>query len=98
MDLADAHVSALQHITENKPNLIYLNIGTGNGISVLELIQTFSKVNNCHIPYFLTDRREGDAAIVVANNSLALKLIPWKPKKDLQDMCKDSWSWFLNSK
>lgn len=98
MDLADAHVSALQNITENKPNMIYLNIGTGNGISVLELIQTFSEVNNCHIPYFLTDKREGDAAIVVANNSLALKIIPWKPKKDLKDMCKDSWSWFLNSK
>ena len=98
MDLADAHVSALLHITENKPNLIYLNIGTGNGVSVLELVKTFSKVNSCEIPYYLTNRRRGDSPFLVADNSLALKLIQWKPKKNLNDICVDSWSWFLKNR
>ncbi len=98
MDLADAHVAALLNISDNKPNLIYLNIGTGNGVSVLELVQTFSEVNSCKIPYYLTDRRQGDSPFVVADNSLALKLIPWEPKKNLKDMCVDSWSWFLKNR
>ena len=97
MDLAESHLASLMYISRNKPNFIHLNIGTGKGVSVLELIKTFSKVNKCIVPYYFTNRRQGDAAIVVADNKLAIKIIPWKPQRDLNDICRDTWSWFINN-
>ena len=98
MDLAEAHKAALDFLLVNKPQCINLNIGTGKGTSVLELIKTFQKVNNCFFNYIFTEKRDGDAASVVANNELALKKLKWVPKRNLIDMCIDGWRWSYMNK
>ena len=93
MDIAEGHLSALNFSMRNKPQIFNFNLGTGKGYSVLELIKTFEKVNNVKIPYEFFPRREGDNAYVVADNSLALSVLKWIPKRTLKDMCKDGWKW-----
>ena len=95
MDLANAHVAALSFLISNDPQVINLNIGTGEGTSVIELVKKFNEVNNCKIPYEFSDRRKGDSPFVVADNSLALKLLDWSPNMSLEDICKDTWNWFI---
>jgi len=97
-DLAEGHIRALQYISENKSIFLNLNIGTGKGTSVLELINTFEDINKVKIPYVFGQRREGDFGTVVADNSLAKNLLNWLPKKNLEDMCRDGWQWFKNSR
>ncbi len=98
-DLSDAHTSALKFLLENKPQFLNLNIGTGRGYSVYEVINHFERVNKCKIPITLSKRRSGDVPILVADNSLALELLEWRPKYNLEDMCKDGWRWkVLNPK
>ena len=97
MDLSEGHVLALEHLFENAPDFINLNLGTGQGISVLELINNFEKINNVKIPYVFVKRREGDLACTVADNSLANKLLNWIPEKNIEDMCKDGWKWTLTN-
>ena len=91
MDLAEAHVAALDFLNNNPSQIAKYNIGTGKGTSVLEIIETFKSVNNCNLPYEFSKRRKGDLPFVVADNSLALKELKWRPKRDLTQMCKDSW-------
>ena len=90
MDLADAHLAAIEYLKYNQPQIISLNIGTGKGTSVLELINKFVEVNKVHIPYTYKERRKGDAAHVVADNSLALRLLNWFPKREINDICIDA--------
>ena len=90
-DLAEAHTSALKYSNSKKNLNLILNIGTGEGKSVVELIKTFSRVNNVKIPYKIMQRRLGDSPYLVANNSLALKLLDWNPKRTLKDICVDFW-------
>jgi len=94
MDLADAHFAAYQFLTENIPQILNLNIGTGQGTSVLELIEKFNKINGCQITYKFANRRKGDTPYLVADNSLALQLLDWKPFRDIEKMCEDSWNYF----
>lgn len=96
MDLADAHLAALKYLENNKAQIININIGTGKGTSVLELVRIFSSINKCLLPYKFVERRNGDAPFVVADNTLALKILNWKPKRNLSDICKDTWKWILN--
>ena len=93
VDLAEAHSETVVHLLKNKPNFLSLNIGTGQGTSVLELVETFMKVNKCEIPFVFTERRKGDVPSVVADNNLALKTLDWTPKRVLVDMCRDGWQW-----
>ena len=95
VDLASAHVATLDFLLKNNCQLTNLNIGTGRGTSVLEIIQNFSKINKVHIPYEFTNRREGDTPFLVANNEKALKLLNWKPIKSIEDICRDNWNWVL---
>ena len=90
VDLSDAHFAALKFLENNSSQYISLNIGTGNGLSVLEIIENYSKLNNISIPYKFVERRKGDAASLVADNSLALKLLEWRPVKTIEDICLDS--------
>ena len=92
-DLAEGHIKALEHLCEKKSKQIILNLGTGNGSSVLQLIKVFGEVNNINIPYQFSPRREGDIEYSVADNSLAKKILNWAPQKDLREMCKDNWNW-----
>tara|TARA_B100000242_G_scaffold275916_1_gene231380 strand:- start:3332 stop:4369 length:1038 start_codon:yes stop_codon:yes gene_type:complete len=93
MDLAQGHLAAFEFLKNNKSQIININLGTGKGHSVLELVNTFEKVNQIEIPYKFTSRREGDNEYVVADNSLAVSNLKWKPKLSLKDMCKDGWNW-----
>ncbi len=95
MDLVNGHVEALNYLRNNNPQIMNLNIGTGLGSTVLELIKTFEMVNNVKIPYSFTSRRKGDLGCVVADNSKILKTLSWEPKRSLEDMCKDGWNWHL---
>ena len=96
MDLAEGHMRALDYLENKNPGIINLNLGTGKGISVLELIRTFEEVNKVEIPYLFADKRKGDFGMVVANNSLAKELLNWYPKKSVEDMCRDGWKWKKN--
>tara|TARA_Y100001978_G_C23650199_1_gene412996 strand:+ start:278 stop:1324 length:1047 start_codon:yes stop_codon:yes gene_type:complete len=97
LDLATAHLKALNYIEKNKPGCLFLNVGTSVGTSVLDLINTFEKVNKCKVNFIFTDKREGDYPIVVADNKLLIELFNWKPKFDLEDMCRDGWKWQINN-
>ena len=96
MDLVHGHIMAYEHIIKEKSQVLTLNLGTGKGTSVLELINTFQKVNNVNVPYVFVKKREGDLSEIFADNSLAFKLFGWYPKKNLSDMCKDGWKWQNN--
>jgi len=93
MDLAEAHVKVLEYLFDNESLNIILNIGTGLGTSVLELINTFELVNNVKVPYVFSQRRNGDAAYVVADNSLSKSQMNISCKRTIEDMCKDGWVW-----
>ena len=93
VDLAEAHVITLDYLFKNETDIINLNIGTGIGTSVLELIDAFQEVNKCKVPYKFCDRRPGDVSTLVADNQKAFKLLKWKPKRNLKDMCRDGWRW-----
>ena len=80
-------------VTGLKSQIIQVNLGTGKGTSVLELISIFEKVNNLKIPYKFVEKRKGDVAKCVADNSLAQKLLKWSPKKTIDEMCHDGWKW-----
>ena len=97
MDLAEGHFSALNHLLNEKPQNLTINLGTGKGTSVLELIKTFQKVNKVNIPYSFVNRRQGDNAFVVADISLAKSILNWKPKRNIEDICKSGWNWQLKN-
>ena len=97
VDLAEAHFLTLEFLERNKPQYVEMNIGTGKGTSVLELLEIFQKVNQIKIPYIFSSRRKGDSGIVYADNSLAKKLLNWEPTKSVEEMCRDGWNWQLNN-
>ncbi|HPQ10693.1 MAG TPA: UDP-glucose 4-epimerase GalE [Bacillota bacterium] len=96
VDLAQAHIKALEKILSNTGVEIY-NLGTGVGYSVLDVINTFARVNQVEVPYVITDRRPGDIATSFADPSKAFKELGWKAAKNLEDMCRDSWNWQKNN-
>jgi UDP-glucose 4-epimerase len=102
MDLAEGHIAALKKIEKTasgkasqKPLII--NLGTGRGYSVLEMIHTFEKVSGKKISYRITKRRPGDIAACYADTSLARKLLGWKARCSIADMCADAWRWQSNN-
>ena len=93
MDVADGHFRALDYLFRNDPIYLNLNIGTGKGTSVLELVKTFEEVTKIEIPFKFVDRREGDVAYLVANNQLSRSILNWNPQRDICEMCVDGWHW-----
>ncbi len=93
MDLAEAHSAALEYLFSKQSKLLNLNIGTGKGTSVLELVKTFEKVNGCKVPYVFSARRLGDVSKTVANNQLSIRTLAWEPSRSLSDICRDGWRW-----
>lgn len=92
MDLADGHVATLDYLLKNE-TMITLNLGTGNGYSVLDVVNTFAKVSAKKVPYVFLPRRQGDVAINFADASLAKKLLGWAASRNLEEMCTDAWRW-----
>ena len=93
MDLADIHVKVLEFLIDSEPINFNLNIGTGLGTSVLDLVKTFERVNNIKIPFCFTDRRIGDNGFVVADNSLCKSKFKLEYFRSIEDMCRDGWKW-----
>lgn len=89
-DLAAGHLKALAWLDGHEGSLT-LNLGTGRGYSVLELVKTFEAVSGISIPYQIVDRRPGDVAVSCADPTLAALEIGWCAQKDLEDMCRDAW-------
>lgn len=92
MDLANAHVKAVEYALMHE-GLDIFNIGTGEAYSVLELVHAFEKVNGIKLNYVFGSRREGDLPAVWADASKAAKILGWKAKYTLSDMCRDAWKW-----
>ncbi len=94
MDLADAHLKALEYIIKQPSNSFEVfNIGTGKGSSVIEVITTFEKVNNIKLNYELGDPRPGDIVKIWADPSKANKILGWKATRTLEDSLRDDWNW-----
>jgi UDP-glucose 4-epimerase len=94
MDLAEGHHSALSHLLASESDLLLtLNLGTGQGVSVLEMVRTYAEVSGRPIPQRVLPRREGDTASSVADASLALELLGWSTRRTLEDICRDGWRW-----
>lgn len=96
VDLAKGHVKAIDYSIENKGS-IEINLGTGIGYSVLDVVNSFEKANGIKIPYVIDGRRPGDNATSYADPSRANKLLGWKAEKTIVDMCKDAWNWQKNN-
>jgi len=92
VDLAKGHVRALQAL-ENKPQVLTVNLGTGNGYSVLDMIKAFEKASGKDIPYQIVGRRSGDIATCYADSTFAAEKLDWKVEYDLDEMCEDTWRW-----
>ena len=96
VDLAKGHVKAIAYAAGHKGTEIF-NLGTGNGYSVLDIVNAFSRVNDIEIPYDIKPRRAGDVAECYANASKAAKELGWTAEYGLEDMCRDSWNWQKNN-
>lgn len=95
-DLAKGHVDAIGYAVEHT-GCEAINLGTGVGYSVLDIVNTFERVNNVNVPYVIDGRRPGDVATVFANAGKAKALLGWEAAKTLEDMCRDSWNWQKNN-
>jgi len=92
MDLVEGHVSALDYVCR-QTGLHTINLGTGNGVSVLEMISAFERASGKAVPYEIVERRPGDIATCWADPTLAEKLLQWRASRDLAQMCQDTWRW-----
>lgn len=95
MDIANAHTKALQYLLneQTKPSYDMLNLGTGEGVSVLEAIESFERVSGVKLNYELGPRREGDVVAVYADNTKARELLNWETKYSIDDMMRTAWAW-----
>ena len=96
VDLAKGHLLALNKLDKENKGIFIYNLGTGNGYSVLEMVETFKKVNNVDVPYKIVDRRPGDIAMCYSNPAKAEKELGFKATKSLEDMCRDGWNYQKN--
>jgi len=96
VDLANGHLAALDYLNQHK-ELIAVNLGTGQGYSVLDVVNTFSKQSGIEIAYEVLPRRAGDVAMSYADPTMAKTLLGWRATRDLNQMCADTWRWQSNN-
>lgn len=96
MDLADGHVKALDKMGDFD-QVMTINLGTGNGYSVLDMVKAFEKASGKQIPYTIAPRRAGDIAKCFADPSYAKKILGWEATRSIDEMCEDSWRWQSNN-
>ncbi|KZN15062.1 UDP-glucose 4-epimerase GalE [Marinomonas sp. TW1] len=97
-DLALGHIKALEKIaSQTQTSIEAYNLGTGNGSSVLEVVNAFKEASSKDIPYDIVDRRPGDLAIAYANAGKAKAQLGWEANQTLKDMCQDTWNWQTNN-
>lgn len=93
VDLADGHVKAVKNILEGNKGVQIFNLGTGKGYSVLDIVKAFSKAYGKELPYKIAPRRPGDLAVCYSDPTKAKEVLGWEAKRDIDDMCRDSWNW-----
>jgi UDP-glucose 4-epimerase len=91
VDLAAGHLAALEAL--NKYETLTVNLGTGRGYSVLDIVHAFEKISDRLVPYRIVERRQGDIAACYAAPALAYELMGWAAARDLETMCRDAWRW-----
>ena len=91
-DLAKGHLAALDYCAGRQVREVF-NLGAGRGYSVLELVETFARVNQVKVPYVIAPRRPGDIAVNYADPAKARQILGWQAELSLEDMCRDSWRW-----
>lgn len=96
-DIAEAHVKALNLLINNEQQQVFdlFNLGSGNGVTVLEAINAFEKISNQKLNFEITNRRAGDVVSIYADNTKAAKTLGWKPKRSLDEMMESAWKWEL---
>lgn len=92
-DIAHAHTLSIEYLKNTKEICDVFNLGTGNGITILEAIKSFEKVSNVKLNYEMGERRKGDVESIYANNNKAKELLKWNPKYSLDDMMNTAWMW-----
>lgn len=97
IDLALGHVAALKKL-DRESEMLTVNLGTGRGYSVFQMIEAFARVNKIKIPYEVIGRRAGDVTSCYADTSYAKECLSWSAKLDLDDMCRDTWNWQKENK
>ncbi len=93
VDLALGHVAAIKRLAEHPGELVTVNLGTGNGYSVLEMVAAFEKASGRPVPYEIKPRRPGDVAACYADPAKAYEILGWKAERGLEEMCEDAWRW-----
>ncbi|MBE9547912.1 MAG: UDP-glucose 4-epimerase GalE [Proteobacteria bacterium] len=92
VDLVAGHLAALEYLDKNQ-QLLTVNLGTGQGVSVLEMVHAYERANQCNVPYQIVNRRPGDIAECWADTRLANQILGWQAIRTLDDMCRDTWRW-----
>ena len=98
VDIAEAHVKALEYLMEgkNEDRYEYINLGSGNGVTVLEAIQAFEKVAGLELNYVVGDRRPGDVGAIYSDSSLAKEKLGWEARRGIEEMMASAWKWQVN--
>ena len=91
-DLAQGHVRAVERLGQ-RDGMLTVNLGTGTGYSVLEVVRAFEAASGRHVPVQLVDRRPGDIAECYADPALAAAELGWRASRGIDEMCRDSWNW-----
>tara|TARA_Y100001968_G_scaffold109363_1_gene98919 strand:- start:1659 stop:2705 length:1047 start_codon:yes stop_codon:yes gene_type:complete len=97
IDLAEGHLASIDYLNSNKSCLEYINLGSGNGYSVFQIIRQFELSTGRQISFSVDSRRDGDIAKCYADISKANKLLSWTPKKSLEQICLDGWNWQMRN-
>lgn len=97
VDLASGHLAALNALSRQEEAVLTVNLGTGRGYSVLEMIKSFEAASGKPVSYRIVARRPGDVAACYADPSFAEEVMGWRAKKSLEDMCRDAWRWQVNN-
>jgi len=96
VDLAKGHLKALKALL-GKPQVLTVNLGTGTGYSVLDMVQVFERVSQQSVPYQIVDRRPGDIATCYADPSYAKEVLGWQAELGIDEMCEDTWRWLIQN-
>ncbi len=97
LDLAEGHLASIDYLNSKESCLEFINLGSGNGYSVFEIISQFELSTGCKIPFSIKSRREGDVAMCYADISKARRILGWKPKRSLEQICLDGWNWQIKN-
>ena len=97
LDLAEGHLASIDYLKTNDSCLEFINLGSGRGFSVFEIIKQFELSTGCQIPFSIQSRRAGDVAKCYADISKAKKLLGWAPMRSLEQICLDGWNWQMKN-